>query len=311
MQQPGKAGRADCPEGKEGDAVPSFRMLKKTLAGELIQRYWSHDVARQGAALAYYLFFAIFPLLIFLSNLLGALELDAALVTEQLRGLMPASAAELIGSYLDYVSGEHSPTLMAFSLLFSIYFPYRAANTLMAAVMRAFHVEQPQDLRYQLRVLLSTLALLLIIIVSLASVVLGRRLVGLLQRIFPISVFMAELWLKLRFVLPALLVWVIVAMQYRWALGRGVPMRDIWPGALAAVVSWMAVTVAFSYYVEHFANYSVIYGSIGAVIVLLLWLNLTAVFLIMGAEYGMVRLTRRQARGAAPSEGKGKDRKET
>ncbi|MGM9662785.1 MAG: YihY/virulence factor BrkB family protein [Oscillospiraceae bacterium] len=284
--------------------------MKNTLAGDLLRRYWAHDVARQGAALAYYLFFALFPLLIFLSNLLGALDLDVALVTEQLRSLMPASAAELIGSYLDYVSGEHSPTLMVFSLLFSIYFPYRAANTLMRAVLHAFRRKPPEGLRYQLRVLLSTLALLLTIIAGLSSVVLGRRLVGLLQRVFPISVLLAELWLKLRFVLPALLVWVMVALQYRWALGRSVPMRDIWPGALVALLSWLAVTYGFSFYVEHFANYSVIYGSIGAVIVLLLWLNLTAISMIMGAEFAMTRLERKKARRAAPEDGAGKDRKE-
>ncbi|MGM9618905.1 MAG: YihY/virulence factor BrkB family protein [Oscillospiraceae bacterium] len=288
----------------------SYRSLKKTLAGELLGRYWAHDVARQSAALAYYLFFALFPLLIFLSNLLGALKLDVALVTEQLRNMMPASVVELIGSYLDYVSGEHNPTLMAFSLLFSVYFPYRAANTLMRAVLRASHTKPPESLLYQLKVLLSTLVLLLTIIVGLTSVVLGRRLMGLLQKVFPISVLLAELWLKLRFVLPALLVWVMVALQYRWALGKDVPMRDLWPGALAALACWLAVTFGFSYYVEHFANYSVIYGSIGAVIVLLLWLNLTALFMIMGAEYDMVRLGRRRLRGAAPEKGAGKDRKE-
>lgn len=288
----------------------SFRFLKNSFAGELLERYWAHDVARQSAALAYYLFFSLFPLLIFAGNLLGVLQLDTGLVTEQLSKLMPASAAELIGSYLDYVSGEHSPTLMAFSLLFSIYFPYRAANTLMRAVLRAFHAKSPDALRYQIKVLLATLFLLLTIIAGLASVVLGRRLVGLLQKVFPISVLLAELWLKLRFALPALLAWAMVALLYRWALDRRVPFRDLWPGALTALVCWLAVTFGFSYYVEHFANYSVIYGSIGAVIVLLLWLNLTALFMIMGAEYDMVRLGRRRMRGAAPESGGGKDRKE-
>ena len=56
------------------------------------------------------------------------------------------------------------------------------------------------------------------------------------------------------------------------------------PGVLVALIGWMVVSAAFSFYVENFANYSVIYGALGTVIVLMMWLNLTAVVLIMGAE---------------------------
>ena len=57
------------------------------------------------------------------------------------------------------------------------------------------------------------------------------------------------------------------------------------PGALASLAAWMALSAGYSYYVEHFANYSVIYGTLGTVVVLLIWLYLTAAALIMGAEW--------------------------
>ena len=60
--------------------------------------------------------------------------------------------------------------------------------------------------------------------------------------------------------------------------------RNVVPGALAALVGWMVVSAAFAFYVENFANYTVIYGALGTVIVLMMWLNLTALMLIMGAE---------------------------
>ena len=74
------------------------------------------------------------------------------------------------------------------------------------------------------------------------------------------------------------------------------PARNIVPGALAALVGWMVVSAAFSFYVENFANYTAIYGALGTVIVLMMWLNLTALMLIMGAEINGVLISIRGRR---------------
>lgn len=65
-------------------------------------------------------------------------------------------------------------------------------------------------------------------------------------------------------------------------------MNRIWPGAVFSLVMWLVLSFLFSYYVENIARYSVIYGTLGAVIVLLLWLYLASVMLIMGAEFNSV-----------------------
>ena len=276
--------------------------LRRTHPWELLRRYRTHEVDQHSAALAYHLFFAVFPLLIFLSNGLGALQLDGELVTEQLKRLLPVTAAELMGDYFDYVSGEHNRTLMVFSLLFSVYFPYRAAHGLMRSVQRAFHRWMPEGSRYRIRAAVAAVLLLLTILAGLAAVVLGRGLLELLQRVLPLPEVLVELWLRLRFVIPTALIWGMVILLYHWALDRKVPLADLLPGILAAVAGWLAATFAFSFYVEHVANYSVVYGSIGAVIVLLLWLKLTAVLMIMGAEFDRIRLERKK-----PPSGGGKD----
>ena len=74
------------------------------------------------------------------------------------------------------------------------------------------------------------------------------------------------------------------------------PARNVVPGALAALVGWMVVSAAFSFYVENFANYTAIYGALGTVIVLMMWLNLTALMLIMGAEINGVLISIRGRR---------------
>ena len=96
------------------------------LAADMVLRYYTHDVARDSAALTYYLLFAIFPLLIFISTLLGLLELDVAYITSVLEPLLPADVVDVVRSYLEYVSANQSRQLLWFSLIFSIWFPMRA-----------------------------------------------------------------------------------------------------------------------------------------------------------------------------------------
>lgn len=285
---------------EEGKAA-LHRKLKRLWSYDLLRRYSRHDVAQTGAALTYYLFFSLFPLLIFLSTLLGMLELDVAGIMGLLGRVMPNEVLALIEYYLHYVQQNQNRTLMLFSLFFSVYFPFRATNTLMRAVRRAYGVERPKALLvYNLKVLLYTVLLLLTIIVGFGAAVLGRKVTGFLSRYITINVFWLELWLRLRFLLLAGLVGALITLLYGAAQDRRLPLRDILPGALAAVVCWLAATMGFSYYVNHFANYSVIYGSLGVVIVMLLWLYLTATLMVMGAEFNQLLLDRRRHRPKQP-----------
>lgn len=264
---------------------------------DLLHRYTRHDVAQTGAALTYYLFFSIFPLLIFLSTLLGVLELDVAGIIGLLSRVLPREVLGFIEYYLNYVQENQNHTLMWFSLLFSVYFPFRATNTLMRAVRRAYGVQRPKALLfYNLKVLLYTILLLVTITVGFGAAVLGRKVTGFLARYITINAFWLDLWLRLRFLLLAGLVGALITLLYGAAQDRRLPLRDILPGAAAALACWLSATAGFSYYVDHFANYSVIYGSLGVVIVLLLWLYLTAMLMIMGAEFNKLLLDRRGQR---------------
>ena len=101
---------------------------------------------------------------------------------------------------------------------------------------------------------------------------------------FGLPAFIAELWAKLRFPLAAVVGYFALFLLYALAQDGRQPWRNIWPGTLAALTAWMGLSWLYAWYVEHIAHYSLLYGSIGTVIVLLIWLNLSATALIMGAE---------------------------
>ena len=262
----------------------------------LAGRYFDHRVARDSAALTYYLLFAIFPLLIFLSNLVGIFAVDIEGFLRDLGTLIPAEVLELLVQYLRYVSRVSSRTLMTFSLIFSVWFPMRAANALLLSVRKAYGMGHPTHfLRHQAKVFLYTICLILTILLSLVLVTVGRRVLDLLADVIPLSARFAELWNSLRFVLLGVIVFLALAALYALAQETR-SVHYIWPGVLLSLVAWMALSLLFSLYVESAANYSVIYGSIGAIIVLLLWLYLTATMMIMGAEFNSVLMELRAGR---------------
>lgn len=263
-------------------------------AYQMAQRYFDHHVARDSAALTYYLLFALFPLLIFLSNLVGMMSLDINQFLAWLHPLMPQEALEIIEQYLIYVSRDSSRQLLWFSLIFSIYFPYRAASALMGSVRKAYGAQPPTHFwRYQFKLLLYTLCLIVIIVLSIALSVVGGRVLNFVSGYISLSDGFIELWSRLRFAVLGFFVFFAIALMYALAQ-ESRTMNRIWPGAAASLVMWLALSFLFSFYVENIARYSVIYGTLGAVIVLLLWLYLAAMMLIMGAEFNSVLMTLRK-----------------
>ncbi len=280
----------------EQQANPKKAVCKPMLR-LLVRNFFEHDVGKNAAALAYYLLFALFPLLIFISNLLGLLDLNVTAITQALQGILPKDIVNLVESYLDYVSDTSSYALMWFALVFSVWFPMRAIKGLMDDVRLAYHLGRPQrPIAYTIRQLIYTIMLLLVIGLTLLLSTLGQNILGFIIELLPentlsISDYLLEIWQYLRFLPVGLLMLVALGTLYAVSLDKRQPMKAIIPGILAALISWMVVSIGFSFYVENFANYSVIYGTLGAVIILLMWLYMTAVILILGAELNAALLT--------------------
>ena len=180
------------------NTLPKNRFLRFCVL--MVHRYNKHNVAVQSAALAFYLLFMIFPFLIFISALLGLLDLNISGVMAFLAGFLPEEVVELVEMYLTYVSDNPSPQLMVFGLVFSIYFPMRAVNSLMRAVRTAYHLGPPRGAVTQwVKVLIYTVTLIVTIALTLALMTFGERALWYAVVHFHLPEFLAELWVTLRF----------------------------------------------------------------------------------------------------------------
>ena len=143
----------------------------------VLLRYFRHDVPRDSAALSYYLLFAVFPLLIFISVLLGALELNVESITSYLGNFAPPAVVGIVRAYLEYVSGNSSRNLLWFSLIFSVWFPMRATSCLMHSVRKAYGYAAPPNMWLGiLRTLVFTVLLIVGIALTALLTVVGRRI---------------------------------------------------------------------------------------------------------------------------------------
>lgn len=272
------------------------------LAGDMIRRYYVHDVARDSAALTYYLLFAIFPLLIFVSTLLGVLELDIASITAVLAPILPSDVVDIIRTYLEYVAVNQSRQLLWFSLVFSIWFPMRSTGCLMHSLRKAFGRSAPENILLgQLRTLLFTIWMIFVIGLTLALVVVGRRALYFLSGFLPLSETFISVWGYLRFIILGLVMAISLGILYQLALGQRRPLREVLPGVGSSLAAWLLLSMAFSYYVENMARYAQLYGSIATIVVVLLWLYMSGQVLILGAELSASLIHRKKH--AAPSSG--------
>ena len=278
------------------DFLERHRFVKG--AALLFRRYFDHHVARDSAALTYYLLFALFPLLIFLNTLLALWAVDLESLLWEFEAVIPRDILDLAEQYLVYLSRTSSATLMWFSLVFSVYFPYRAVNALFLSVRKAYDAGAPKRfLRYQFRVLLYTILLVVTIFLSLVISAVGRRALEFAANYIYLPDGAIALWTRLRFVFLGAVLFAMIALLYALSLDGRQVKSGIWPGVLASLAAWVGLSLLFSLYVERAARYSLIYGSIGTIIVLLLWLYLAATTLILGAEFNSVALETRKKAG--------------
>lgn len=255
------------------------------LAAALWRRYSRHDVSHQAAALAYFLLFSLFPILILSGSLIGRLDADLSGILSTLSHILPERFLALVESYLSYASAHTGQALMFSSLILSVWFPMRSTDCLMHAVRRAYALSEPEHpLLYRCKVLLYTALLLFSIALTLLLATLSRSAVVSLSALWGLPDGFAQLWGFLRFLVMGLIVFAALGALYAAAQDGGLRLRAILPGALLSTLAWITLSAVYSFYSDYISDYDHFYGTLSTAAVILIWLYLTAVTLIMGAE---------------------------
>lgn len=256
---------------------------------KLTLKYIDDEIQKEAIVLTYNFLFSLFPLIIFISNVIGYLKIPESTLLLQLEPILPESALSIIEYYLSQVNVSKDKNLMFFSLFLTIYFPLRAINYLVKAIEKSYGVlVKRKFLRHWLVVIIFTIILYGSIIVSFFLIPISSASLEFLSRFFEISEDLIVIWDYIKYIIFGLILVSVLSFLYLISCGKKNKFGYIFPGAMVSLCIWLFISMAYSYYVDNMANYSAIYGSIGAIIVMLIWLQLTSTSILLGAEINSV-----------------------
>ncbi|MCC6552897.1 MAG: YihY/virulence factor BrkB family protein [Polyangiaceae bacterium] len=259
----------------------SWKDLLKTL-----YREWDTDnVGDTAAALTFFGVLAIFPFFLFVVSV-ASLILDPARaleLTADLRRVAPPAVATILGERLQALSAGSRPGLLTVGALGAIWATSSGVTALMRALNQAYDVKDSRPW-WKVRgiALLTTLVGAVLSIVAaalvLATPAVAHAIGGPIETVI--------LWL--RFPIAALVMMLVLALLYYFLPDVEQDFRFITPGSVTGVLIWIAASVGFSLYVQSFGSYEVTYGALGGVVVLLLWMWISSMAVLLGAEINAV-----------------------
>jgi membrane protein len=266
-----------------------------------IRKFFEHPMSTYAAALAYRGLFGLFPFLLILVVLVGALgfpdffarAMDHARsessqhVPEQLEPVVERSREQIqpLVRMLEQAQKQAKGELLFFGVALALWSVSAVARTLTEAFNSAYDVPET---RPWWKMLLLSLAfgpiLALMVIVSVGLMLIGPQAVEQVAQVVGLDELFVLLWGWLRFPVAFFLLAIVLSVVYRYGPDHRQRFRSVVPGVALTVVLWVITSVGFSFYLANFANYGIAYGSLGTAVGLLLYLNLTASVVLLGAE---------------------------
>jgi membrane protein len=254
------------------------------------QRISDDDIFGRAAQLSYYFLLALFPLLLVLINVLGYMAQEGTAFREQLltylAAVMPRSAIALVRTTLTEISEASGTGKVSFGLLAALWAASNGMGAISDTLNTAYNVKERRPW-WKVRIIsvCLTIALAILILAALAIVLNGGTIGEALAARYGFGDVFTIVWKIVQW--PIALVFVLTTFNLIYNFAPDLPQGTrswITPGAFVGVGLWLIVSFGFRAYLSFFDSYSVTYGSLGAVIVLMLWFYLTGVAILIGGE---------------------------
>jgi membrane protein len=258
------------------------------------RRVWT-DIGKdkifgRAAQLAYYFLLALFPLLLFLTSLIGVIIGSGTGLRHSLFNylgkVLPGSASQLVSTTMFEVSSASGGGKISFGIIAALWAASNGMGAISESLNVAYHVEESRPWwKQRLTAVGLTIVLAFLIISALVLVLYGGKIADGLAASYGFGAVFTVGWKILQW--PIVLVFLLLGFEliYYWAPDlRDQDWKWVTPGSVAALALWLLVSLGFRLYLHFFDSYSKTYGSMGAVIVLMLWFYLTGASILIGGE---------------------------
>ena len=261
--------------------MKSWELLK-----DIYARFMNDDLLSIGAQATFFLLLSLFPFLIFVITLITYMPMinfqDSIQV---LAAFMPENAYLILRDIVNQTIANRSVALLSFGMLSALWSSASGVTSLIRGINRAYDQEETRrSWKITAVSLYFTLELAVAIIFSLILIVFGKILGTQIFHFLGFSDVSLKVWNYVGYIIALITTILVFISLYYNTPNRRLKFREVIPGAVVASVGWVIVSIAFSYYVDNLGNYSKVYGSLGGIIALLMWLYVSSIIILMGAE---------------------------
>ncbi|MEW6733222.1 MAG: YihY/virulence factor BrkB family protein [Acidobacteriota bacterium] len=275
---------------------------------ELSKSLWramnENDIFGNAAQLAYYFLLALFPLLIFLASLLGYLPIPNLFerIIGSLARVMPPEALKLIADNLKTIVQSERGGLLSFGILAAIWSASAGISAIIALLNTAYGVKESRPYwRVKLIAIVLTMVTAVLVLIASLLVFFGDYIESWFIARFEIDLVVTILWRLGKWLVS--LAALFLALELVYYFGPDVEQEWKWitAGSVMAVAIWLLASFGLSFYVQNFGRYNITYGSLGGVIILMLWFYLSGLMILLGGQLNAV-IEHHAVDGKAPGE---------
>lgn len=253
---------------------------------KLKKRYIGHEIAARSAQITYYWILAFFPFLMMVISILTYTNIAQSEFMNYLAEIIPAAVIPLIEETINQLIAYRSATLLSFSAIAAVWSASAAINAMTKGIHKAYSAVDSRV--FWVRKLISmlyTIIFAVLIAGLIISLVFGNRISEYIIGTFGIEwQDYRIIWDLARFTTPVIALLIGVYLIYKFIPRKYSRDGNVWPGTFFASIGWYAFSYLFSLYVDKFSKYNQMYGSLGSMFILIIWLYTSGMLILIGAE---------------------------
>ncbi len=259
------------------------------LIKEIKERYGHHSLSAYGAQLAYFFILSLFPFLIFLIAILGYFSVSLKGAIDLLAKVAPREAIGVINDYTRNLLSTRDTNILSISFIVTIWSSSRGVNALIMALNRAYGITKKRGfLKKRILAIFYTLLVGFSIILVLTIPNMGMDFLLWISKYIGLTSFFITLWYYMRWVIIVAILLAVIGSLYYVAPNKDLKFSEIIPGTFFALFGWILISLGFSFFVNNFQNFTVVYGSLATVVILMIWLYLSGIILMLGGEINSI-----------------------
>ncbi len=262
---------------------------KLKIIRELYSRFRRHNISYTAGQIAYFFILSVFPFLIFVNALIASFDIPGNAAISFLEPFFPEQIVAFIAQYLEYINAQSGVSLLSFGIVLALFSASKSVRSLASAFNRAYDISQRRGFFAQ--VFFSMLFIFLFALIFLACVVLvafGNDFVSKLIADITLAFAFVDLFSVWRWITTAVILFFTMSVIYKIIPSKKIEFSETIPGTLFSLAGFLLLTGGFSFYVNNIVSSSLFYGSVGAVMLLMLWMYFAGIILILGAELNSI-----------------------